>query len=89
VDALIEGARTHHLHLILLWFGTWKNGNDHYVPQWVKRDPQHFPRIINSAGAPLDVLSANAPANMEADRKAFSALMHHIAEKDGSESTPC
>jgi len=87
VDALIEGARTHHLHLILLWFGTWKNGNDHYVPQWVKRDPQHFPRMINSAGAPLDVLSANAPANMEADRKAFSALMHHLAEKDGSEHT--
>ncbi len=87
VDALIEGARTHHLHLILLWFGTWKNGNDHYVPQWVKRDPQHFPRMINSAGMPLDVLSANAPANMEADRKAFSALMHHLAEKDGSEHT--
>jgi hypothetical protein len=87
VDALIEGARAHHLHLILLWFGTWKNGNDHYVPQWVKRDPQHFPRMINSAGAPLDVLSANAPANMEADRKAFSALMHHIAEEDASEHT--
>ena len=87
VDALIEGARTHHLHLILLWFGTWKNGNDHYVPQWVKRDPQHFPRMINSAGTPLDVLLANAPTNMEADRKAFSALMHHLAEKDGSEHT--
>jgi Domain of unknown function (DUF5597)/Beta-galactosidase len=87
VDALIEGARTNHLHLILLWFGTWKNGNDHYVPQWVKRDPQHFPRMINSAGTPLDVLSANAPSNMEADRKAFSALMHHIAEKDGNEHT--
>jgi hypothetical protein len=87
VDALIEGARSHHLHLILLWFGTWKNGNDHYVPQWIKRDPQHFPRMINSAGTPLDDLSANAPANMEADRKAFSALMHHIAEKDASEHT--
>jgi hypothetical protein len=87
VDALIDGARAHHLHLILVWFGTWKNGNDHYVPLWVKRDPQHFPRMINSAGAPLDVLSANAPANMEADRKAFSALMHHIAERDGSEHT--
>ena len=24
VDALIDGARTHHLHLIVLWFGTWK-----------------------------------------------------------------
>ena len=87
VDALLEGARAHHLHLILLWFGTWKNGNDHYVPQWVKRDPQHFPRMINSAGTPLDDLSANAPANMEADRKAFTALMHHLAEKDGSEHT--
>lgn len=87
VDALIEGARAHRMHLVLLWFGTWKNGNDHYVPQWVKRDPQHFPRMLNSAGSPLDDLSANAPANMEADRKAFAALMHHVAEKDGSEHT--
>ena len=87
VDALIDGARTHRLHLILLWFGTWKNGNDHYVPQWVKLDPQHFPRMINSAGTPLDDLSANAPANMEADRKAFAALMHHVSERDRAEHT--
>jgi beta-galactosidase GanA len=84
---LIDGARNHHLHLIVLWFGTWKNGNDHFVPQWVKRDPQHFPRMINSAATALDDLSVNAPANMEADRKAFAALMHHIAEKDSSEHT--
>jgi hypothetical protein len=87
VDTLIDGARTHHMHLIVLWFGTWKNGNDHYVPQWIKRDPQHFPRMINSAGTPLDDLSANAPANMEADRKAFAALMRHIAEKDSGDHT--
>jgi hypothetical protein len=87
VDALIDGARSHHLHLILLWFGTWKNGNDHYVPQWVKRDPQHFPRMINSAGTPLDDLSANAPSNMEADRTAFAALMHHVAERDRGQHT--
>lgn len=87
VDALIDGAREHHLHLVLLWFGTWKNGNDHYVPQWVKRDPQRFPRMINSAGAPLDVLSANAAVNMEADRSAFSALMKHVAQRDAKEHT--
>ena len=87
VDALIDGARAHHLHLILLWFGTWKNGNDHYVPQWVKRDPGHFPRMINSAGTPLDDLSANSDANMDADRKAFAALMHHLAERDAREHT--
>ncbi len=87
VDALLDGARAHHLHLVLLWFGTWKNGNDHYVPQWVKRDPAHFPRMLNSAGTPLDDLSANAPANMEADRKAFTALTHHLAERDRTDHT--
>ena len=87
VDALIDGAREHHLHLVLLWFGTWKNGNDHYVPQWVKNDSQHFPRMINGSGAPIDDLSANSPANMEVDRKAFAALMQHVAKKDGGEHT--
>src|SRR5665213_2091729 len=87
VDALLAGAREHHLHLILLWFGTWKNGNDHYVPEWVKRDPVHYPRMLNLAGAPIDDLSANASANMTADRKAFAALMHHLAETDSVEHT--
>ena len=87
VDALLNGARSHHLHLILLWFGTWKNGNDHYAPIWVKRDPTHFPRMQNSYGTPLDVLSANAPSNLDADRRAFTALTHHLAERDGQEHT--
>ena len=87
VDALIDGARAHKLHLILLWFGTWKNGNDHYVPAWVKQDPVHYPRMLNPYGTPLDDLSANAPANLEADRKAFVALTHHLAERDGKEHT--
>ena len=43
VDALLQGAREHHLHLVLLWFGTWKNGNMHYVPEWVKSDTASLP----------------------------------------------
>src|ERR1035438_5426734 len=38
VDQIVEGARAHNLHVIVLWFGTWKNGNMHYAPAWVKRD---------------------------------------------------
>ncbi len=87
VDALLDGGRAHHLHLILLWFGTWKNGNDHYVPAWIKNDPAHYPRMINRYGTPLDDLSANFPANLEADRAAFTALMHHLAERDATEHT--
>ena len=26
VDAIVKGAREHNLHVVLLWFGTWKNG---------------------------------------------------------------
>ena len=38
VDGLIADARQHGLRLILLWFGSWKNGQSTYVPLWVKRD---------------------------------------------------
>jgi len=38
VDALLAGAREHKVHLVLLWFGTWKNGSQHYMPEWMKLD---------------------------------------------------
>ena len=87
VDDLVHQARDHKLHLVLLWFGTWKNGNMHYAPGWVKSDPQHYPRMINAYGEPIDVLSANSPANLEADKTAFAALMHHLREIDGTDHT--
>ena len=40
VDLAIQAARKRDLRLVLLWFGTWKNGESHYVPEWVKRDKQ-------------------------------------------------
>ena len=87
VDELVRQARDHKLHLVLLWFGTWKNGQMHYAPTWVKEDPAHYPRMINPHGEPIDVLSANAPANMEADKAAFAALMRHLREIDGTNHT--
>ena len=39
VDTLLAQARQHRLHLILLWFATWKNGNRHYMPEWMKAGP--------------------------------------------------
>src|ERR1700723_268188 len=50
VDQVVEGARAHDLHVILLWFGTWKNGNMHYAPEWVKTDPVRFPHTIRPDG---------------------------------------
>ena len=50
VDAIVTGARQHGLRVVLLWFGTWKNGNMHYVPQWVKTDTKRFPRVVRADG---------------------------------------
>ena len=45
VDGLLEGARSNHLRLVVLWFGAWKNTFSSYVPAWVKTDEERFPRV--------------------------------------------
>ncbi|HUA97645.1 MAG TPA: DUF5597 domain-containing protein [Terracidiphilus sp.] len=87
VDALVDGARGHDLHLVLLWFGTWKNGNMHYAPTWVKSDTTRFPRIIRADGQPIDVLSPLSSNTLDADKTAFTALMGHLKEIDGEQHT--
>ncbi len=82
VDAVLKQARDHKVRLVLLWFGTWKNGKMHYVPDWVKSDTATYPRMKSKAGVPIDVLSPNAPANLAADSAAFAALMRHVKEVD-------
>ncbi len=86
-DLLVTQARQHGMHLVILWFGTWKNGNMHYAPQWVKTDTAKYPRVINAAGEPIDVLSANSRTNLEADKHAFTALMQHLAQIDSNDHT--
>ena len=49
VDAILQQARTHNTRLVLLWFGTWKNGKMHYVPDWVKTDPVTYPRMLSKS----------------------------------------
>jgi len=43
LDGVIQGARAQKLRLVLLWFGTWKNGLSSYPPNWVKMDSDRFP----------------------------------------------
>ncbi|GIX22718.1 MAG: beta-galactosidase [Gammaproteobacteria bacterium] len=87
VDALIEGARQNGLRLILLWFGAYKNSMSSYAPEWVKLDPQRYPRARDAAGVPQEILTPFAPANREADRRAFVALLRHLAERDRRRQT--
>lgn len=82
VDNMINTAQQHQLKLVLLWFGSWKNSMSCYAPAWVKTNTQRFPRAINDAGRKVEILSAFSQNNLEADCKAFTALMKHLKQTD-------
>lgn len=79
---LLEQARQHRVHLVLLWFGTWKNGSPHYTPAWIKLDNARYPRMLCSNGHTVDSLSPLFPATLDADRAAFTELMRHLKAAD-------
>ncbi|HTQ54042.1 MAG TPA: DUF5597 domain-containing protein [Bryobacteraceae bacterium] len=81
-DTLIAQAREHGVRLVLLWFGTWKNGSQHYMPLWMKRDPQRYPRIVSAEGRTVDSPSPYSAATLAADKQAFIALMRHLKTTD-------
>jgi beta-galactosidase GanA len=87
VDALIRDARANDLKLVVLWFGAWKNSMSTYVPAWVKRDQARFPRAQLPNGRGVDILSAFAPATLDADARAYKALMAHIRSIDDAKNT--
>lgn len=82
IDTLIIQARAHKVRLVLLWFASWKNGSSHYMPEWMKRDAGKYPNITGRNGQPVDSPSPHTQAAMEADAKAFAAVMGHLKKAD-------
>ena len=93
IDGVIAKARENHMHLVILWFGSWKNGTSSFAPYWVKKDYTRFPRIQIGNGStvsisgPVELLSTLGDATRDADAAAFAALMRHIKEVDGAQHT--
>lgn len=82
IDMLLTQARLHKIHLVLLWFATWKNGSDHYMPGWMKLEPARYPNIMGKNGQPVDSPSPHVKATLDADIKAFSAVMRYLKKAD-------
>jgi Domain of unknown function (DUF5597)/Beta-galactosidase len=87
VDGLIREARANKLRLVLLWFGSWKNGLSSYQPLWVKTDPARFPLAQDKSGTSLEILSTFGKNTCAADARALAALMRHIRQVDGTQHT--
>ncbi|MGA2119838.1 MAG: DUF5597 domain-containing protein [Bryobacteraceae bacterium] len=86
-DKILTATRAHGLRAVMLWFGTWKNGAMDWTPNWVKSNPKRFPRVIDSSGKPIRVLSPMSKTNLDADRKAYSAMVKHLREMDEADRT--
>lgn len=97
VDAQITEARQRKMHLVLIWFATWKNAGSSYVPYWVKADRKRFPPMllkINPDGGIATFLAKDMERHgtgplspfgaetLKADAKAYRTLMKHIREID-------
>ncbi len=97
-DSLIQQARLHEKKIIFLWFGSFKNAQCSYAPEWVKRDLNRFPRaqvVPHRNKVVLDsffhmeytTLSVFGEETLQADAKAFATLMRHIHEIDEQQKT--
>ena len=93
IDGLISEAEKNRLKLIVIWFGSYKNGLSSFAPSWVKLNQHRFPRMIGPSIEGLtggydqtsyykNILSPFFEASWKADAKAFAHLMKHIKETD-------
>ena len=82
IDRTIDVARQEQLHVIFLWFGAWKNSMSCYAPGWFKQDTKRFPRAVTADGKPMEIASCFSDNVLQADLKAFTALMKRIKERD-------
>jgi hypothetical protein len=82
IDTLLLQAREHKVRLVLLWFATWKNGSNHYMPEWMKHDAVKYPNITGKNGQPVDSPSPNYKETLDADTKAFAAVMSYLKKVD-------
>ena len=87
VKDVIEEAREAGLHLILLWFGTSKNGHPNYVPEYIKLQPDIYRLAQGPDGAPVPSLSVHCRETLERDKKAFGRFMEFLKEADGESRT--
>lgn len=98
IDDIISQARMAKMKIIFLWFGTWKNAQCMYAPEWVKKDMVRFPRaqvekgknktrLMKFYGLEYTTLSYLGDETNKADAKAFAEFMKHLKEVDEKEHT--
>jgi hypothetical protein len=87
LDHWLTTARQQQLHLVLLWFGSWKNAFSSYAPAWVLADGTSFPRAAAPDGSALPILSVFGGETRRRDSQAFAMLLRHVRTVDSGPRT--
>lgn len=82
-EMVISEAEKRGLKLVLLWFGTWKNGTSRYIPEWMKRDTGTYRTCVGKAGVKTAILSPHCGQTRQKDAQAFAALMEYVEGRNG------
>lgn len=82
VKDLILQVRNTGLKLIILWFGSSKNGHPTYAPGYIKLNPEKYRLALRPDGAPVPSMSPHCSETLEADKRAFIKVMNCIKEVD-------
>jgi hypothetical protein len=82
IDSHLKSAHDNNLKLVILWFGSWKNGESHYTPDWVKTNMERFPRMLFK-NRKISTTISNINRNcLNADLTAYKKLMERIVQVD-------
>lgn len=81
MDGVIRQAREAGVHLVLLWFGLWKNGKSEYVPHWMKTDSEYY-YMLEENGRKVESISPLCSAAVELDKNAYVQMLQHLKEID-------
>ena len=82
IDSHIKSAYENNLKLVILWFGSWKNGESNYTPNWVKTDMKRFPRMLFKDKRISTTISNVNNNCLNADLRAYKKLMERIVQVD-------
>ena len=86
IDHLIKESEKNKLKLVVVWFGSWKNGQSSYAPLWVKKDTKRFPRVMTKEGRLIETLSVFSENTKKADATAFANLLKRIKQVDKNQT---
>ena len=82
IDGLIEAAKERNMHLIIVWFGTWRNLQSNYVPRYVWDEKIAFPALKQDGKPENGGISPFATKCADRDGLALKALLARAAQKD-------